>query len=174
MENPIKKLAMLKGKKRYIFLAVLAAELLSLPAAAQIIQKVSFDIRPVVTAVEIPTSEPGLSRYLVVSNAGFGVEAVDLIGNVSIDVHISGALGGGNRFGDAAQLPGPKTVCAVAAGLDSRIYLAGQKTAAVPGTPPQQAVVFEFRYDADARPKFDFIAGVDTKSTVKPCSKTTS
>lgn len=170
MKNPIKKLAKLKGKKRYMVLGLLALELLSLPAAAQIMQRVSFDISPIVIAAEIPTSEPGVSRYLVTSNAGFGVQANDLVGNVNVDVYSSGPLGGGKQFGASAQLPGPETGCAVATGIDSKIYLADQKIAASPGSPAEQAVIFEFRYDAAARPKFDFVAGADTASAPKPCS----
>jgi len=175
MENPIKKLARLQGKKKYLFLAFLAVEIVSLPAAAaQIIQHVSFDVRPFVTAVEIPTAERGVSRYLVSSNAGFGVEATDFVGNVNTDVHKSGTLSGNNRFGDAAQLPGPKKTCAMASGFDSNIYVANQKTAANRGTPPEQAVVFEFRYDKSARPKFVFKAGADATASIQPCLNSVS
>ncbi len=174
MKNPIKTFATRKGKKRYIFLGLLAVELLSLPAAAQIMQRVSFEIPPIVTAVEIPTSEPGLSRFLVTSNTGFGVEATDVIGDVSVDIQKSGAFGSGNRFGDSAQLPGPKTGCGLASGIPSSVYLADRKTASLPGSPPEQAVVFEFRYHADARPKFNFVAGAQKTSPVKPCSGATS
>ena len=174
MKNRLKKLSMLQGKKRYIVLGLLAVELLSLPAAAQIVHRVAFDIRPVVTAVEIPTSEPGLSRYLVASNAGFGVEASGVFGDVHVDVRASGTLNKVNRFGDAAQLPGPKSGCAQASGLESAIYTADRKTAAVPGTPPEQAVIFEFRYDPNARPEFKFIAGKETSNVISNCSGATS
>ena len=174
MKNRLKKLSMLQGRKRYVVLGLLAMELLSLPAAAQIVQRVSFEIRPRVIAVEIPTSEPGLSRYLVSSNAGFGVKAYDVVGDIRVDVHISGAISDTSRFGDSAQLPGPKTGCAQASGLGSNVYVADRKTAATPGTPPAQAVVFEFSYDPDARPDFDFIAGVDSALTVAVCSDAAS
>ena len=75
MKNPFKKLSKLRGKKRYIVFGLIAVEMLSLPAAAQIVHRVAFDIRPVVIAVEIPTAETGISRFLVTSNAGFGVKA---------------------------------------------------------------------------------------------------
>lgn len=165
---------MLQGRKRYFAIGLLAMELLSLPAAAQIVHNVSFEVRPRVTAVEIPTSEPGVSRYLVASNAGFGVKAYDVIGDIRVDVHLSGAMAGENRFGDAAQLPGPQSGCARASGLDSDIYLAKRKTAVSTGTPPEQAVVFEFRYDANARPNFEFIAGADSFSTVSTCTDAAS
>ncbi len=170
MKNSLKKLHMLQGKKRYIVFGLLAVELMSLPAAAQIVHRVAFDIRPIVTAVEIPTSEPGVSRYLVASNAGFGVEANGVIGNVRTDVHNSGTMGKTSRFGEAAQLPGPITTCAEASGVSSHIYAADRKTAKSPGTPPEQAVIFEFRYDAAARPNFEFVAGTDSASTLTSCS----
>jgi len=173
MENPIKKLARLQGKKKYLFLAFLAVEIVSLPAAAaQIIQHVSFDVRPFVTAVEIPTAERGVSRYLVSSNAGFGVEAINISGDVSVEVHSSGSLGGNRTFGDAAQLPGPQSHCAIASGVGTKIYVADRKTAATKGTPPEQAVVFEFRYDETTKPIFDFISDSESSSPVKFCENT--
>lgn len=172
MKNPIKKLATLTGKKRYIFLAFLAVEALSLPAAAtQIAQHVSFKPRPVVTAVEIPSSESGVSRYIVASNAGFGVEAIDFKGDVSVEVYANGTLKGSQKFGTAAQLPGPETECAIASGHGKNIYIAERKTAAAKGTAPEQAVIFEFRYDAEANPKFNFVPGTDLSSPIEPCSK---
>ena len=174
MKNRLKKLSMLQGKKRYIVLGLLAVELLSLPAAAQIVHRVAFDFRPIVTAVEIPTSEPGLSRFLVASNSGFGVKANGVIGDVNVDVHVSGAMNDVTRFGDAAQLPGPKSGCAQASETGAAIYLADRKTAAIPGTPPEQAVIFEFRYDPHARPDFEFIAGKDSSAVITSCSSATS
>lgn len=165
---------MLDGRKRYILFGILAIELLSLPAAAQIVHRVAFDIRPIVTAVEIPTSEPGLSRYLVASNAGFAVKANGVIGEVQVDVHVSGTMGEASRFGDAAQLPGPESGCVSVSGLSADIYLADRKTAATSGTPPEQAVVFEFSYDPNARPSFDFVAGRDKAGPLTPCVDGTS
>ena len=173
MNNPFKKLSGLQGKKRYLVLGLLAVEILSLPAAAQIVQRVSFEARPNVIAVEIATSEPGLSRYLVTSNAGFSVKANDVVGGIHVDVHVKGAMGGTTRFGDAAQLPGPKSGCAQTSKLESNIYLADRKTVAASGTPPEQAVIFEFRYDADARPDFEFIAGIDSASVIESCLSAT-
>ena len=161
---------MMNGKKRYLLLGLLAIELVSLPAAAQIVNRVAFEVRPLVTAVEIPTAEPGISRFLVASNAGFSVKAKGVVGDVRVNVHVSGTMGGETRFGDAAQLPGQKTSCASASSISSDIYKAYRKTAATPGTPPEQAVVFEFSYSANARPDFEFKAGTDTASLITSCS----
>lgn len=174
MKNRLKELSMLQGKKRYIVLGLLAIELLSLPAAAQIVHRVAFDIPPIVNAVEIPTAKPGVSRYLVASNAGFIVRANDVIGDVNIDVHVSGTLGNTNRFGDSAQLPGPATMCSQSSGFNTDIYMADKKTAAKSGTAPEQAVIFEFTYDPTAHPSFDFVAGTDQAATPVKCSGATS
>jgi len=174
MKTRLKNLTKLKGKKRYIVFGLLAIELLSLPAAAQIVHRVAFEVRPTVTAVEIPTTKAGVSRYLVTSNAGFSVKANGVIGDIHTGVRVSGRMGALNRFGDAAQLPGPESTCTQASGMSSDIYAADRKTAAAPGTAPQQAVIFEFRYDAAARPDFEFIAGGESNLTITNCSNVSS
>ena len=174
MKNRLKKLSMLKGKKRYLVMGWLGLELLTLPAAAQIVNRVSFEIPPMVTAVEIPTPEAGVSRFLVASNAGFSVKANDVVGDIQIGVHVSGNLHASSRSGDAAQLPGLKNSCAQATGLGSDIYLADRKTAAVKGTPAEQAVIFEFNYDAEAQPSFKFVPGVENASSVQICQGATT
>jgi len=165
---------MLSGKKRYIVLGLLAVELASLPAAAQIMHRVAFDIRPVVTAVEIPTAEPGVSRFLVASNSGFGVEAQNIVGDIKVSVSVSGTIGSVSRYGDAAQLPGAKTQCSQANGLTSPLYIADRKTAAQKGTPPEQAVVFEFQYTPEARPQFTFKPGAEAINAPLTCTNKTA
>lgn len=174
MKNRLKALPMLQGKKRYIAFALLLVELMTLPATAQIVQKVSFEARPMVTAVKIPTVEPGVSRYLVASNAGFVLEANNIIGDITVDVHQSGILSEGNNFGASAQLPGPKLSCRQTNGLSSIIYKANQKTSAIPGTPPEQAVMFEIQYSTDSRPEFKFIAGEATTPEASSCNRANS
>lgn len=169
MRHYRKLLNSLSGKKRYFLLAFIAAEIASLPAAAQMVHRVAFDIRPIVSAAEIPTAEPGLSRFLVASNSGFGVEAINVVGDVQVNVHVSGTMSGNTRFGDAAQLPGPSVICSHTTGNTAPIYVADRKTAAVKGTVPEQAVVFEFRYHPDARPDFTFKPGVDAVSAPQAC-----
>lgn len=174
MTNRNKALTMLDGKKRYIMMAVVCVELASLPAAAQIVSRVVFDVRPIVTAVEIPTAEPGFSRFLVASNSGFGVETDGVVGNVDVLVHRSGMMSGSTRFGDAAQIPGDQSTCSETTGLASPIYIADKKTAAREGTPVEQAVVFEFRYAPEARPDFNFKAGTDSVAAPSACQSTVS
>jgi hypothetical protein len=102
------------------------------------------------------------------------VKANDVIGDVNIDVHVSGTLSEANRFGDSAQLPGPATTCSHSSELNTDIYMADKKTAAKSGTAPEQAVIFEFTYDPTARPSFDFVAGTDKAATLISCSAVTS
>lgn len=170
MKKRLKNLSKLQGKKRYIVLTWLAVELLSLPAAAHIVHNTAFEVDPVVTAVEIPTSEVGVSRYLVISNAGFGVKANGVTGDVEVNVRVNSTMKHGTRIGDAAQLPGPQTNCAQASETNAEIYLADRKTAASAGSATERAVMFEFRYDTNARPDFDFVAGVDSSATLSSCS----
>jgi len=170
MKNLIRKLTMkmrgllmLKGKKRYIALTILAMELASLPAAAQIVNKVVFQVRPTVSAVEIPTPEAGLSRFLVVSNAPFTIRSANMVGDLDISVHQSGEMNG-RRFGDNAQMPGPKTNCAsVTHPAETVIYAADRKTAATPGTTLSQAVIIQIAYDSSVTPNISF-----AKDNAKP------
>ena len=158
MKNQIKNIIMkkLNGKKRYVAALLIAMEIATLPAAAQIVNKVVFQVRPTVTAVEIPTSEAGLSRFLVVSNAPFTVRSADMIGEIDVSVHQSGNMNG-QRFGDNAQLPGPKTACAAPRSANETvIYQAERKTAVTRGTPVSQAVVIQVKYDSIAAPKISF------------------
>lgn len=170
MINRFKNLPNLKGKKRYFVMGFLAFELMSLPAAAHIVHSAATQTRPVVTAVEIPTSEPGVSRFLVTSNSGFDVKASDVTGDVAVTVHVSGKLGSQTRFGDAAQLPGPKAICAEVTDKTKAVYKANRTTAAHKGAVAERAVVIQFRYDDTARPNFSFIAGQDKSAVPVTCS----
>ncbi len=177
MTNRLKNCLMekLNGKKRYIALALLASEIAALPAAAQIIHKVAFKIRPIVTAVEIPANEAGISRFMVVSNAPFTVRSADMIGEIDISVHKSGDING-SRFGDNAQMPGPKTTCASLTNpAETVIYQADQKTAISRGTPMSQAVIIQIQHDPSAAPNITFANDTATPSTVAPpCVSTSS
>lgn len=175
MFNPFKRFATASGPVKCVLLGLLAVEVAALPAAAQMVHRVAFEVRPRVTAVEIPTAEPGRSRFIVTSNAGFGIDAVGVIGQVEVAVHQSGQIAGGSRFGDAAQLPGPARQCAESGtALATPVYVADRKTAARPGETVEQAVVFDIRYDASATPEFIFKAGADIAVSPKLCSDLSS
>ena len=169
MKSRLKSLSRLNGKKRYLVFGLLAVELLSLPAAAKIVQSVSFDADPIVIAAEINTTEPGISRFLVTSDGGFSVKANNLVGDVKVNVFNEGKLAENVRFGESAQLPGLMTGCAQATDHNSNIYLAKKKTAARAGTAPERAVMFKFEYDPDEAPQFEFVAGVNKMLDLIKC-----
>ena len=170
MITRLKRLLKLRGKKRYIVLGFLAFELLSLPAAAGILTQVSFGPSPYVAAAEIPTSEPGVSRFLVTSNDGFDIKAYGVTGEVKVEVVVSGTIAGGSDFGSAAQLPGPQSECVDASGDVSDVYAANRETAAAEGTTPERAVVFKLEYDVDANPRFEFVSDNNSDAALTSCS----
>ena len=168
MKNRFKNLPV---KKRYIAFGIIALELASLPAAAQMMDKVGFEARPVVTAVAIPTYQDGLQRFIVLSNAPVSVQSEGMIGDLNVSVHQSGDISG-NRFGDKAQLPGDAQNCAaITHPMPSVIYSAARKTAASRGPAVSQAVVFEFSYAPEgAAPKLEFIAGKAKQAPAESCA----
>ena len=160
----------LKGKKRYIALGIIAVELASLPAAAKIIHMAAFQTKPRVLAAEIPTSEPGVSRFLVNSNDGFGVEVEGFIGDIKTTIYENGTLASKRRFGDEAQLPGAAKSCAQSlSNQDQPIYQAIQKTELTDGHVVDRSVVFEFHYDPQAKPSFEFTAGPTSVDVPTAC-----
>ncbi|MEP1229544.1 MAG: hypothetical protein ABJG88_02595 [Litorimonas sp.] len=173
MKNRLKTALMLKlsGKKRYIAAALIAIELASLPAAAQIVHKVAFQVQPTVTAIEIPTSEAGISKFMVVSNAPFTVRSANMIGEIDVSVHKSGDINN-NRFGDNAQMPGPKTNCAnIISPAETVIYQADRKTALSRGTPVSQAVIIQIKHDPSAAPRITFAKdGTAPSAQAEPCN----
>lgn len=157
-------------KKRYLILGVLALELAALPAAAQMVDRVIFEVKPKVTAVEIPTPTAGKSRFLVASNAPFHVQSENVVGDLTVSVHKSGDLNG-SRFGDNAQMPGDFETCVnVNQPHEATIYKAHQKTAQTRGPILSQAVIFEFSYDEIAQPVITFKAGETTRPSPALCS----
>lgn len=157
-------------KKRYLILGVIALELAALPAAAQMVDRVVFEAKPKVTAIEIPTPTAGQSRFLVASNAPFHVHSRNVIGDMNVTVHQSGDLNG-SRFGDNAQMPGENEACSnVKQPQDTVIYKAYQKTAQTRGPVLSQAVIFEFSYDQLAQPIITFKAGKTTTPNPIPCN----
>lgn len=177
IQNPVaRKWASLgKGKKRYLFLGLIACEIAALPAAAQIFDRVVFEAKPRVVAVEIPNQTAGLRQYLVTSNAPFTLQSEDSFGEMRVSVKRAGAIAGsGARYGDNAQIPGEASHCAAPqTGLSATIYAADRKTAAKPGPVVSQAVIFEIQYDPSAAPKFAF-RDDDAKNTAPlapPCAR---
>lgn len=143
-------------KARYLIALWACVELMSLPAAAQVAHTVMFKIEPHVVAEPIPGTPPGVSLFIVSSNAPFNVTAEGMIGELSVEVEASGVFGA-QPFGSAAQLPGDATACATLLGPhEQTVYRATQKTAAKRGDGVEQAVMVTFRYHQAASPRFEF------------------
>ena len=143
---------------------------MSLPAAAHIVHASAFKVNSRVIAVEIPTHEQGVSRFLVTSNDGFGVEVEGFMGTVNTTVLENGTLASERAFGGEAQLPGAAQSCAQSPSNQSNpVYKAVQKTELSEGHIVDRAVVFEFRYDAGAKPSFEFVPGKENAGTPKAC-----
>lgn len=87
-----------------------------------------------------------------------------MVGEINLSVHKSGDMNG-QRFGDNAQIPGPKNVCAAMhIPAETVIYEADRKTAQRRGTPVSQAVIVQMRYDEAAAPIFNFIKDGATRA----------
>lgn len=129
-----------KIKKRNIALVLLAMELMSLPAAAQIIDKVVLSVGQKAISVELET-ETGVSQFMVTSNAPFAIIAENVMGDIDINLHTNGTING-KRFGTNAQMPGAAQSCATALSpAPQAIYVAERKTAATKGPILSQAIL---------------------------------
>ncbi len=147
-------------KKRYIIAALFALEIgtlgATLPAAAQIIDRVSFSVPQKAVAVKIG-NEAGIARFVVTSNAPFALIAQDSLGDFEVNVRKSGAING-TRFGDNAQMPGPAHKCATAVSENiSTLYMSERKTAAKRGPILSQSVIVEVKYAVQATPKLKIV-----------------
>lgn len=137
-------------KKRYIALGLLALEIASLPAAAQIIDRVVFSVEPQTSAVLIDDIN-GVKRFAVASNSAFYVTADSIIGDIRVEVYNRGEIGLAN-FGENAQMPGAALACSSMSFGQQTIYQAERKTAARPGDILSQAVIVSVEHDPDVDP----------------------
>ncbi len=143
-------------KKRYWALGLITLEILCWPAAAQILDRVKFEMPQRVVHVEFP-NEPGLTRMFVTSNAPFAILSKGQIGEFDINVIPTGTIGG-QAFGQNAQLPGEKASCAATLGTNKTIiYAADRKTAKNSGDVITQSIMVEIRYDEALDPKFHVV-----------------
>ena len=154
IKNTLNKLPF---KKRYIVGGYIAFEVIGLTVAgtagAQVLDQIKFEVPQRVASATLPT-EPGLTRLIVSSNAGFTVSASEAIGEYDVKVLRDGLINT-TPFGLNAQLPGPETACSAAVSpAASVIYRADRKTAAARGGVLTQSVMIEIRYDETLRPKF--------------------
>jgi len=150
-------------KKRYLVLAWLALEIASIPAAAQIIDRVAFTVPQKAIHVQLPEA-PGLMRYAISSNAPFAITAGNAIGEFQVSVRHNGLVNG-RPFGANAQMPGAAKTCAILLSpTQSVIYAADRMTAAEKGDILSQAVIVEIRYAKEATPNFKILTEQNAKS----------
>lgn len=143
----------------------------SVPAIAQVVQNVSFSAPPRAVHVALPT-DPGVSRFMVATNAPFYVTSSDVLGDIEVRVITNGTVNG-NAFGTKAQTPGAPSQCHTAQNKsESLIYAAERKTAREPGEVIDQAVLVEVFYPKFTTPNIQIIAGKAPRSlTVGPMCK---
>ena len=153
----------MKCKKRYLVFAWLALEVASIPAAAQIIDRVAFQVPQKAIHVPLP-DEPGVARYAVSSNAPFTITAENAVGEFRVSVQANGLVNG-KRFGLNAQMPGAAENCAaLISTAQNVIYAADRKTAATKGDILSQAVIVEIRYAEEATPDFKILTEDNSKA----------
>lgn len=173
MISVIKKtLNKLPFKKRYIVGGYIAFEVLGLAvvgtAGAQVLDQIKFEVPQRVASATLPT-EPGLTRLMISSNAGFTVSASEAIGEYDVTVLRDGLINT-TPFGLNAQLPGPETACGTATSpAVSVIYRADKKTAAARGPVLTQSVMVEIRYDKAMQPKFS-VKTEDNSAAISPAA----
>ena len=163
------------GLKKKIFFAWVAVEVvtlpLTIPATAQIVERISLSIPPRIAAVELE-AEPGISRYMVATNAPFSVISEGVIGKIDVDIKVKGKINK-TPFGTKAQSPGAKETCVTSlSAAPSVIYQADRKTAAKRGEILQQAVMVEMRYDPALSPKLRFEAAKSPEAMALPAAQT--
>ena len=147
--------------KTKILLGWLALELMTLPfaipAAAAMMNRVSFKPTPKIIAVPMP-SEPGQSVFLVAANTPFAVISRGAMTKLSVNIEQSGRHAG-VAFGSKSQMPGDASGCSVPTTVSpSRIYTAGFKTEKRRGSPQETAVKVTVRYNPQARPNISVVS----------------
>jgi len=148
----MKRLRAFASRHRYLFCAWLALEALSLPAAAQMIERVSFQVPDIVNVADTPMTTPGLHTYFVSSNAAFAVEVGMAVGDVDVTITPVGTYGD-MAYGENAQMPGPASQCVQARFGTVEAYRSERKTAARRGLVQTQAVRVDVRFDPAASPE---------------------
>lgn len=151
-------------KHKYWFIAALVIDILSIPAAAQIVDHVSFSVPETVASVRLDVQQEGLQRFVVASNGPFAVVSENAVGEFNVNLVTKGDIKG-LAIGENAQLPGSKISCAVAtAQSQQKIYEAVRKTAKRRGEALSQAVIVEIRYDPALDPDFKIVTGENAYS----------
>ena len=145
-----------KTKAFFIWIATEIAVLpFAIPATAQIVERIAFSIPPRVSAVQLNT-EPGLEQYIVSSNSAFTIISEGAVGEIDVDVKVSGQINN-VHYGNKAQNPGNLHSCALPTNeLPYVIYNGERKTAAKRGKVLEQSILIEMRYDPALKPTISF------------------
>ena len=139
----------------------LLVELVSLPATAQIVDRVSFKIPPTVITTPVPHQPAGQKSFLVATNTPFTVEVAGTVGEVDVRVAHTGYYGD-LRYGTKAQMPGPRTSCVQGRLAPVVAYRADRKTAATRGDVQSHAVRVDVTFDPVADPDITFVAAEES------------
>lgn len=144
-------------KHKKWFIAALVLDILSIPAAAQMVDRVSFSVPQKVASVKLKTEELGLQRFVVASNAPFAIVTEDVSGEFNVTLRTKANIND-QDIGENAQFPGAAQSCATVTNTaPHKIYEAVRKTAQKPGEVLTQAVVVDINYDPSLTPEFKII-----------------
>ena len=152
--------AFIKRNKGKLLLGWIALELAAIPAAAQMIERVSFAPAPQVIVADARDNAPGFRSFLVASNTPFVVEVEQVVGDVEVEVFSNGYIGE-MMYGANAQMPGAAKVCMTARLGMTRVYEAERKTAATRGNVQSHAVRVNVRFDKAADPAIRIVSVAD-------------
>ncbi len=160
MFTRIKNTVKTKFKKhKHWFIAALVLDILSIPAAAQIVDRVSFSVPEKVASVRLDVDQAGMQRFVVASNGPFAVISENAVGEFNVKLVSKGNIKG-HPIGENAQLPGALGNCALVTGQSpQKIYEAVRKTAKQSGEVLSQAVIIEINYDPQLSPEFKIMTG---------------
>ncbi len=145
-------------RKRNIIVGIALLEILSIPAAAHLHANFNLPERTHIISAEIP-SPAGLKRYFVSSDGPFVVTAKESSGLLHVSVAEKGRIGD-VKFGENAQLPGPRNVCVSTSSDHEVIYTSSQGTFISDGEVISQTVLLQILYDTEDEPKLDFKAAL--------------
>ena len=144
-------------KHKKWFIVALALDILTIPAAAQMVDRVSFSVPQKVASVKIKTETLGLQRFVVASNAPFAIVTEDVTGQFNVSVKTKANINNQN-IGNNAQIPGAERACAHVTSISPhKIYEAVRKTAAHSGEVLTQAIVVDINYDPSLTPEFKIV-----------------
>jgi hypothetical protein len=159
----LKRYLLNKGfKKRYVVFALLAMEILSLPAAAGIVGQalsnsaLTAETVPAVNMVLLDEKE-GQKRFAVASSTKFSIHTDRAGADYEIRLYKSGQVNG-KSFGDKAQMPGPVLTCAAPSKSENTIFQSLRGTALGGALNEKdilnQAIIVEINYDESLNPEF--------------------